>query len=42
MNWTKLSGIASATMAAALTAVVGMAALAGSLLIVGPVLPDDQ
>jgi hypothetical protein len=35
MNWTKLSGIAKATMAAALTAAVGVAALAGALLVIG-------
>jgi hypothetical protein len=36
MNWTKLSGVASATMVAAL---IPAPALAGAILIVGPALP---
>lgn len=39
MNWTKLYALARATMAAALSAVVGMAAVAGAALIVAPTLP---
>jgi hypothetical protein len=39
MNWTKLSAFARATMAAALTDVIGITALAGAVLIVGLALP---